>query len=611
MYILGISCFYHDSAICLVRDGEIIFAAQEERFTRKKADSSFPKQAILACLRTCHLEINQIDHIIYYEKPFLKFERILENFLQYAPKGFKTFFKYLPIWINEKIRIKANLRKELKMLGLSREFQLHFSEHHLSHAASAYFASPFSDCVVLTVDGVGEWSTTSIFKAENKSITLLKQINYPHSLGLFYSSVTVFLGFKVNSGEYKVMGLAPYYKGNDDLVNEYVEKLKKYIIQINDDGSFYLNLKMFSFHHNDKMIPFEKWETLFLLKRRKPEDRIDYQHACLAQAAQLVLEEVLVKMARFAHQLYPSKNLCLAGGVALNCVANTKVELAEIFDNIWIQPAAGDAGGALGSALLLCHFLNPNIEKSKIDIMSSSLLGTEIDDDEVLDLRNLYSAQFQSYDELDLYLLIAQKLDQGKVVGWVQGKMEWGPRALGNRSILADSRKVDMINILNKKIKFREGFRPFAPILLQEELAKLYMFNIETPYMLKVNYIKEDLRLKIEYKNKLEELRDQEKCNISSVVHADYSSRIQTVTHENGRIWELLKCFKKLSGIGLLINTSFNVRGEPIVCDAQDAYKCFMNTDMDILVINHFVFFKEDQPDYNNKLKWKQYFEVD
>ena len=595
--ILGISAFYHDSAAALVVDGKIISAAQEERFTRKKHDSSYPYHAIEFILKNSNLKLSQIDHIVFFEKPFLKFERLLETYLAFAPRGFKSFSMSMPIWLREKLFQKKFLFDQLKKhdQNFNDIEKIKFSEHHYSHAASAFYPSPFKDAVIITLDGVGEWATTTVAIGKDNKIEMLKEINFPHSVGLLYSAFTYYLGFKVNSGEYKVMGLAPYGtpKYKDFIINN--------LIDLKRDGSFRLNMKYFNYATGLTMIN-DKFSNLFGQKVRNPNNELLTQfHMDIAASIQAVTEEILLKLTNSISKETKIKNLCMAGGVALNCVANGKILKNKIFDNIWIQPAAGDAGGSLGAALAFWYneLGNKRAVSKEVDEMQGSYLGPSFKDDQVENTLKSLNAKYKKYSEDNLINIIAEKIKNEKTVGWFQGRMEFGPRALGSRSIIADSRSDKMQKELNLKVKFRESFRPFAPSVLREDVSDWFDINIDSPYMLFVAEIKKNIQIPISNKDK--KLFGINKLNIKrssipAVTHVDYSARIQTVHKEtNPKYYKLLKKFKEITGFPILVNTSFNVRGEPIVCSVEDAFRCFMGTNLDILVCENFVLFKEEQ----------------
>lgn len=618
--ILGISAFYHDSAAAITVGGRVIAAAQEERFTRIKHTPDFPINAIKYCLQTAGLEVNELDAITFYDKPFLKFERLLETYYAFAPKGISSFLKAIPIWLNEKIFIKGLIFKELKEIGNydKNKVKLHFPEHHLSHAASAFFPSPYEKAAILTIDGVGEWCTASIGYGEANKINIIKELFFPHSVGLLYSAFTYYLGFTVNSGEYKLMGLAPYGNPESEQTAKFIEIIKKNLIDIKKDGSVWLNQAFFNYSVGLRMVKDEKWEILFGFPRRKAEEELEQYHCNLALAIQKVTEEIVTKMAMEAKRITGSENLCLAGGVALNCVANGKLLNEGIFKNIYIQPAAGDAGGSLGAALAssFMYFGEERRVEEKNDQMCGAYLGPDYSDKEVELMNKKVKAVYKKIDNTDgLTKNIALKIAEGKVVGWFQGRMEFGPRALGNRSILGDARNPEMQRKLNLKIKYREGFRPFAPAVLSENVLDYFDLHVDSPYMLLVAPVINCRRNKLPDNFNDLPLWDKlyyKRSDIQSVTHLDFSARIQTVHKEtNPRFWELINAFKQLTGYALLVNTSFNVRGEPIVGTPYDAYRCFMSTEMDYLVINNFVYCKTEQPDWQNKEKWTIKFKMD
>ena len=618
--ILGISAFYHDSASALIIGGKIVAAAQEERFTRVKHTPEFPVNAIRYCLETAGLEIDELDAIVFYDKPLLKLERLLETYYAFSPKGLGSFIKAIPVWLNEKLFLKKRIFEGLKQVGVyeKSKVRLLFPEHHLSHAASAFFPSPYKNAAILTIDGVGEWCTASIGYGEGNKIKFYKELYFPHSVGLLYSAFTYYLGFTVNSGEYKLMGLAPYGNPESEQTSRFIEIIKTKIVDIKEDGSIWLNQEYFNYATGLRMVKERKWENLFGFPRRKAEANLEQKHCDLGLAIQKVTEEIILKMAREAKRITGAENLCMAGGVALNCVANGKLFHDGIFKNIFIQPAAGDAGGAVGAALAssFMYFEEERIVEEKNDQMNGAFLGPDYSEKEI-DLMNkkvkaIY-AKPGSFNEL--VKNIAEKIAEGKVVGWFQGRMEFGPRALGNRSILGDARNPDMQKKLNLKIKYREGFRPFAPSVLIEDVANYFNLDTSSPYMLLVAPVKENRRTRLPGNFHSLALWDKlyfQRSDIQSVTHLDFSARIQTVHKEtNPRYWELINSFKELTGYGLLVNTSFNVRGEPIVCTPYDAYRCFMSTEMDYLVINDFVYSKQAQPDWQNKEKWMVKFKMD
>lgn len=618
--ILGISAFYHDSAAALVIGGKIIAAAQEERFTRDKHTPDFPVQAIKYCLEEAGLELNDLDAIVFYDKPLLKFERLLQTYYTFSPKGLISFLKAMPVWIKEKLFLKKQIYSGLAEVGPfdKKQFQLLFPEHHLSHAASAYFPSNFSDAAVLTIDGVGEWCTASIGKCEGSNISFLKELEFPHSVGLLYSAFTYYLGFTVNSGEYKLMGLAPYGLPNAEETKRFVTLIKQELIDIKEDGSIWLNQKYFNYATGLRMVHDSKWQAIFGISKREPEAELKQVHCNLALAIQQVTEEIVIKMAKEAKRLTQSENLCMAGGVALNCVANGKLEKEGIFKNIYIQPASGDAGGALGAALAVSYmyFNEPRSVVSFYDAMEGAYLGPSYSEKEVQSMNKRTKAIYHHFNDMEkLYPIVADALANGKITGWFQGRMEFGPRSLGNRSIIADARNPEMQKKLNLKIKYREGFRPFAPSVLAEDLTEYFDFKVPTPYMLMVAPVKEARRKPLPSNYESMDLWGRlynERSDLQSITHLDYSARIQTVHSEtNPEYYSLINAFKAKTGYGVVVNTSFNVRGEPIVCTPYDAFRCFMSTDMDVLVINNFVYFKEEQVDWENKSKWMVNFKMD
>ncbi|MBX2963579.1 MAG: carbamoyltransferase [Cyclobacteriaceae bacterium] len=620
MKILGISAFYHDSAAAIIEDGEIIAAAQEERFTRKKHDPGFPAHAVKFCLEYAGTTIDKLDAIAFYDKPLLKFERLLETYYAFAPKGVSSFITAIPVWLREKMFLKRLIQEELSKIENfdKNKLKLLFPEHHLSHAASAYYSSPFEESAILTIDGVGEWATASICHGTGKDVKILKELKFPHSLGLLYSAFTYFLGFKVNSGEYKLMGLAPYGVPGSEQVNQYIAIIKEKLISLKEDGSIWLNQEYFNYATGLRMVHDNKWEQLFGFKTRKPEDELEAHHCNLGLAIQHVTEEAVILMGKEAQRLTGSKNLCLAGGVALNCVANGKLLNTGIFDDVFIQPAAGDAGGALGAAQAAYHiyFEKERIAPKAMDAMKGSYLGPEFSDldvDRVIRKYNAQAKHFTNYDELCTY--VAQRIAEDNVVGWMQGRMEFGPRALGGRSILGDPRSAEMQRKLNVKIKYRESFRPFAPSVLAEDCSSYFDHKSHSPYMLLVQSVLESRRNPLppgynsfSLKDKLYHLRS----DMPAITHIDFSARIQTVHKEtNPRYYQLIETFKKLTGYGVVVNTSFNVRGEPIICTPEDAYRCFMRTEMDFLVVGNYVFDKKAQPEWQEKDNWKEEFTLD
>ncbi len=601
MTILGISAYYHDAAAAIIKDGIIIAAAQEERFTRIKNDENFPANAIAYCLKEAVVSIDELDAVVFYDKPFLKFERLLETYIAYVPKGFLSFLKAMPIWIKEKLFLKKKLKDALGEIENfdKKKLKLLFTPHHLSHAASAYFPSSFTESAVLTIDGVGEWATTTIHKAEGNTISALKETHFPHSVGLLYSAFTYFLGFKVNSGEYKLMGLAPYGNAESEQTIQFKKIIKEKICTIYQDGSIVLHQQLFSYATSFKMINDYKWQQIFGISKRQPNDVIEQQHCNLALAIQQVTEEIVVKLALHAKQITSSKNLCIAGGVALNCVANAKIVALNIFESVYIQPAAGDAGGALGAALAAYYIYFGKAKKPELsyDAMQGSYLGPQFNLEEIIFTCKKNKLIFQLTEDDDLNKQIARNIANGKIVGWFKGKMEFGPRALGNRSILADARNAEMQQKLNLKIKYREGFRPFAPAILSEKVTTYFHTAETSPYMLLVSQLKNKISFPDNY-NQLSLLQKLklEKSNLPSITHSDGSARVQTVhKNTNPKFWNLINEFDKITGCPVLINTSFNVRGEPIVCTPQHAIDCFLHTEMDILVMENIVVQKEHQ----------------
>ena len=606
--ILGISAFYHDSAAALLKNGEIVAAAQEERFSRKKHDARYPYNAVKYVLEEGNVNLSEVDHIVFFEKPFLKFERLLETYMAFAPRGFKSFSLSMPIWLREKLFQKKFLFDNLKQHD--KKFQdinkIKFSEHHYSHAASAFYPSPFKEAVILTLDGVGEWATTTVAIGQDNKLKMLKEIHFPHSLGLLYSAFTYYTGFKVNSGEYKVMGLAPYGKPKykDLIINE--------LIDLKNDGSFKLNMKYFNYATGLTMTN-SKFSSLFGHPVRDPKkDLLTNFHMDIAASIQAVTEEVILRLTKDISKEYKIKNLCLAGGVALNCVANGKILNEKHFENIWIQPAAGDAGGSLGAALAYWH---QELKKPRTDLkdkMKGAYLGPKYSDDLIKKKLDFLKAKYIKKSPDETSLLVAKELSNNKTVGWFQGRMEFGPRALGGRSILADPRSEKMQKELNLKVKFRESFRPFAPSVLREDVSSWFEIDYDSPYMLLVAEVKKDIQVSMSEKD--EKLFGIEKLNVKrssipAVTHVDYSARIQTVNKDtNHKYYNLINEFKKITNCPVIVNTSFNVRGEPIVCSIEDAFNCFMGTNLDLLVIEDFILFKDEQDksllkDYKNKFE--------
>ncbi len=605
MNILGISAYYHDSAACLVQDGQIIAAAQEERFTRIKHDFNFPSQAIEYCLSAGNLSAADLDYVAFYDKPFIKFERLLESYLSYAPKGIRSFIKAMPVWLKQKLWTKEVLKKDLDYDG-----EIIFPAHHESHAASAFFPSPFQQAAFLTIDGVGEWNTTTFGVGQNNELSIRGEMNFSHSLGLLYSAFTYYTGFRVNSGEYKLMGLAPYGEP------KYVDLIFDELLDLKEDGSFKMNMKYFNYCVGLTMTN-KKFDRLFGQPPRKPETEITQFYMDIARSIQEVTEEIMLRMARFVHQHTQQKNLCLAGGCALNCVANGRILREGPFDNIWIQPAAGDAGGAIGAALFTWYqFLNNPRQSDEVkDQQQASYLGPEFADEEIENFLNTKKAPFQKLPKNEIAAKVAQLINQENVIGWFQGRMEFGPRALGHRSILGDARSSDMQRVMNLKIKFRESFRPFAPTVLAEHVSDYFEIDRQSPYMLLVAPVAKDKR-RDSHPNHgtaigLDKLKVH-RSDVPAITHVDYSARIQTVNREdNGLYYDLIKSFHELTGCPLIINTSFNVRGEPIVCTPEEAYTCFMRTDMDYLILSSYLLDKKEQPAWEERFDWKKEFTPD
>ncbi|MEG4045970.1 carbamoyltransferase [Microcoleus sp. Pol17_C1] len=658
MNILGISAYYHDSAAALIRDGEIIAAAQEERFSRKKHDARFPKNAIAYCLKEAQIDLREVDHIVFYDKPLVKFERLLETYLAYAPQGFRSFLAAMPIWLKEKLYLKTMLKRDLAAIANCKTNKLPsllFTEHHQSHAASAFFPSPFQKAAVLCLDGVGEWATTSVWLGDGNQLTPQWEIDFPHSLGLLYSAFTYYTGFKVNSGEYKLMGLAPYGEP------KYVDKILNYLIDLKDDGTFRLNMDYFNYTVGLTMTN-KKFDELFEGPPRQAEGKLTQREMDIAASIQVVTEEVVLRLCRTVKKELDVDYLCMAGGVALNCVANGRLLREGIFKDIWIQPAAGDAGGALGAALAIwyqyceqtrtvsANSTANSIESLKTELittnaaveertevltanqavatvaksvahltchdqMRGSYLGPRFTDAEILEYLDAVKASYHRLDDAELMPQLAEILEQGNVVGWFQGRMEFGPRALGGRSIIGDPRSAKMQSVMNLKIKYRESFRPFAPSILAERVADYFEIDHSSPYMLLVAPVKSSLRIPMTPEQ--EQLFGIEKLNIPrseipAVTHVDYSARIQTVHKEtNPRYYDLISHFEKRSGCSIVVNTSFNVRGEPIVCTPEDAYRCFMRTEMDYLVLENYLLPKSEQIPWKQDDAWKNEFELD
>jgi len=614
-YILGLSCYYHDSAAALLKNGEIVAAAQEERFSRKKHDSRFPKNAVSYCLKSQGINLSDVKEVVYYEKPLLTFERLLETYLGAAPRGGRSFVAAMQVWLKEKLFLKTELKKNLKEVqnSFGSDSQdnpnLLFSEHHLSHAAAAFYPSPFEESVVLCMDGVGEWATTSAWIGKGNKIEPLWEISFPHSLGLLYSAFTYYCGFKVNSGEYKLMGLAPYGEPN------YVDQIKDNLIDIKADGTFRLDISYFKYHRGFRMTG-RKFHKLFGRPPRKGETELTQFHMDLAASIQVVTEEIVLKLARSLQEETGIKNLCLAGGVALNCVANGKLLQEKIFDDIWIQPASGDAGSALGAALVGWH---QHQEQKRVvntnDSMKGTYLGPEFSNDEITNYLEQINAPFHTHGDFELFERLAEELEKGHVIGWFNGPMEFGPRALGGRSIIGDPRNQKMQSVMNLKIKYRESFRPFAPSVLEEDVSNQFEMNAKSPYMLLVAPVKKELcKQMTEEEDKLFgiEKLNVPRSSLPAITHVDYSARVQTVSATtNPRYYNLIGAFKRKTGCPTIVNTSFNVRGEPIVCSPQDAYRCFMRTEMDVLVLQNQILFKSEQPEAEKDETWMQEFELD
>jgi carbamoyltransferase len=615
--IVGISAFYHDSAAAILVDGEILAAAQQERFSRKKHDHAFPTEALAYVMEEVGLTMDDVAAVAFYDKPYLKFERLLETYHAFAPRGLRSFLMAMPVWIKEKLLMKKLLRDELAKFGNSAP-PLLFPEHHLSHAASAFYPSPFEAAAILTIDGVGEWATSTIGFGQGHEITILRELDFPHSLGLLYSAFTYYTGFKVNSGEYKLMGLAPYGDPEAEQTQRFQRLILEELVDLRPDGSLLLNMDYFDYATGLTMCRDDRFERLFGIPPRPRESHLTQEYMNMALAIQQVTEEVVLRMADTARELTGADYLTMAGGVALNCVANGKLLRRNTFKDIYIQPAAGDAGGAVGAALAAWHI---DLGKERqvaagMDAMHGSYLGPEFGADEIHRVIRRHEAPYRHYEDFDELLHdVARLLEQGQVVGWFQGRMEWGPRALGNRSILGDARNPEMQKHLNLKIKYREGFRPFAPSVLHEETATFFELDRPSPYMLLVAPVRSDRcrPLPPDYQNR--ELFDRLyhlRSDVPAITHVDYSARIQTVHREtNEKYWRLIKAFQDLTGYGLIVNTSFNVRGEPIVCTPEDAYRCFMRTEMDYLVMEEFLFDKKEQPAFQDHQDWRHEFELD
>ncbi len=615
--ILGISAYYHDSAAALLKDGELVAAAQQERFSRKKHDARFPGDAIRYCLETENLHLNELDRIVFYDKPLIKFERLLETYMSYAPNGFRSFVAAMPVWLKEKLYLKSVLKHELAQLGGCKPKQLPpllFAEHHQSHAASAFFFSPFERAAVLCLDGVGEWATTSTWLANGASLEPLWEIDFPHSLGLLYSAFTYFTGFKVNSGEYKLMGLAPYGEP------KYAELILDKLLDLKEDGTFRLDMQYFNYCTGLTMTN-SRFDEIFGGPPRTPESELTQREMDIAASIQVVTEEVMLRLANTLHQETGEKNLCLAGGVALNCVANGRLLREGPFENIWIQPAAGDAGGAAGAAAVVWHGYDGQPRKlngngsAAADRMHGSYLGPEYAPEQIRLELDAMGGKYSVLDDDTLLSKTAQLLAEENVIGWFQGRMEFGPRALGSRSIIGDPRSAKMQSVMNLKIKYRESFRPFAPSVLRERVSDYFEQDAPSPYMLIVAPVREELRLAITEEQ--QQLFGIEKLNLKrsalpAITHVDYSARVQTVHEDtNPRYHALLQAFEELTGCGVLVNTSFNVRGEPIVCTPTDAYRCFMRTEMDYLVLENFFLDKKEQPAWEEDIRWQDEFGLD
>lgn len=605
MYILGISAYYHDSAAALIKDGNIIAAAQEERFTRKKHDHDFPKNAALACLKEADIGVDKIDHVVFYDKPITKFDRLLETYLSFAPRGWRSFRLSMPLWLGLKLYLPKIIRKELGWKG-----KVLFTEHHESHAASAFFPSPFKEAAVITFDGVGEWATTSWGLGSGNRVTIREQISFPHSLGLLYSAFTYYTGFKVNSGEYKMMGLAPYGEP------KYVDAILSELIDLKYDGSFRLNMKYFNYCAGLTMTN-GSFDQLFGGSPRQPESELSQREMDIAASIQKVTEEIILRIGRHVHQKTGQPNLCMAGGVALNCVGNGRLLRDGPFSNIWIQPAAGDAGGALGAALTIWHhFLGrPREIDGPEDKQMGSYLGPAFTNAEIKSFLVQHGSPYRELADADLYDEITTRMENGEVTGWFQGRMEFGPRALGARSILGDARNPEMQKKMNLKIKFRESFRPFAPSVLLEHVSDWFDLDRESPYMLLVANVKQEKRIPMTaHQQKLFGISQLNvpRSEIPAITHVDYSARVQTVDGKfNPKYHQLIKWFYQKTGCPVIVNTSFNVRGEPIVCTPEDAYRCFMRTEMDVLVMGNFVLLKSEQPEWREDRKWREEFALD
>ncbi|MDR1483436.1 MAG: carbamoyltransferase [Planctomycetaceae bacterium] len=616
-YILGISAYYHDSAAALLDDGHVVAAAQEERFTRVKQDSNFPSKAVEYVLAEAGIDLDQVDQVAFYDKPYLKFERLLETYHALIPKGLLSFWSAIPIWIREKLFLRHEITKALRIFG-TKIPPLYFPEHHLSHAASAFYPSPYNEAAILTIDGVGEWATTSLAYGKNHEITVLRELHFPHSLGLLYAAFTAYCGFRVNSGEYKLMGLAPYGQKNSERVRRWKELIFANLIDLRSDGSMLMNQKYFEYATGLRMYNPKRWEQLFGISPRKPETEISQAYMDMALAIQEVTEEVVLRLVKTVIELTCCRNLVMAGGVALNCSANGFLLRQKLFDKLWIQPAAGDAGGSLGAALAVHHIVNGNQRNivTNNDQMQGAYLGPKFNSDEVKRTAKRYKAVYHTFEDRDeLCDVTADLIAGGNVVGWFQGRMEFGPRALGNRSILGDSRNPEMQKRLNLKIKYREGFRPFAPSVLESEIKKYFDIDIASPYMLLVAPVAGELLNSLP--DKYDELPLYERLyfqrsKLPAITHVDYSARIQSVNKSTNPEYSRLLCaFQKRHDCAVIVNTSFNVRGEPIVCTPDDAYRCFMRTEMDYLVVENILFNKKEQPNFQDKENWQKTFKLD
>jgi len=614
MKLLGISCYYHDSAACLVDEGRIVAAAQEERFTRKKHDEGFPTNAVRYCLAEGGVRPGELDGVVFYDKPLLKFHRILETYLATAPKGLRSAVMALPVWLREKLWIPPQIQEALELCGVGEAKEIFFTEHHESHAASAFYPSPFEEAAVLTLDGVGEWATTTIGVGEGNRLRLIREMTFPHSLGLLYSAFTYFTGFRVNSGEYKLMGLAPYGEGR------YADIIKRELVDVREDGSFRMNMDYFGYLDGLEMTN-GKFAALFGGPARPPESPITQREMDIAKSIQDVTEEIVLKLARHAREITGKRNLCMAGGVALNCVANGVLLRAGIFDDLWIQPAAGDAGGALGAPLAVWHnamnkprTVSLSAAGKPRDAMRGSLLGPEFTREQTREFLDFHGYPYEELSDADWARRIAEVIAGENVIGLCQGRMEFGPRALGGRSIIGDARSPKMQSVMNLKIKYRESFRPFAPSVLEERVSDYFDLDRPSPYMLLVADVVESRRVPKrgdERNLPLTEWVNRPRSDVPAITHVDYSARIQTVGEESPRYHAIIQEFEKLTGYGVIVNTSFNVRGEPIVCTPEDAYRCFMRTEMDYLVLGPFLLDKKAQPRIEEKGDWRQEFQLD